>query len=86
MAKHNKSSGPTVADESTTTPPDSSTSMAAGSSPNEEVNFKTIIEEQNARIDSFCNHNSILTAENAKAISELDDVMNGISTQLSKLF
>lgn len=50
-----------------------------------EVNLQTLFEAQNQRLVQTCNNNNLNIEQNAKNIAELNDLLLGLSMQVSKL-
>lgn len=44
-----------------------------------------MLEDQNLKISEACNNNSLNIDRNARSITEMNDLMCGLSVQLSKL-
>lgn len=50
-----------------------------------EFSLKSTLEEQNKHVNEACQSNSLNIDKNAKAIGELNDLVLGLSVQLTKL-
>lgn len=50
-----------------------------------EVNLRTLLEDQNQRLLNTCNTNNVNIEQNAKSIAHLNDLILGLSMQVSKL-
>lgn len=50
-----------------------------------EVNLRNLFETQNQRLVQTCNNNNVNIEQNAKSITELNELAIGLSIQVAKL-
>lgn len=50
-----------------------------------EVSLRTLFEAQSQRLIQMCNNNNLNIEQNAKSIAELNELLLGLSMQVSKL-